>query len=144
MYRNEDIGFIIKLIGDAIETKANQKLKHYDMTLSQGRVLSYLHHRRGMKTSQRDMEEYFQVTHPTIIGILKRLESKGLITSEYDTVDKRIKNVYLTRDHESKSIKASDFQVEMEETLVRGFTAEQISELKEALFTLYRNIENEV
>lgn len=89
------------------------------------------------------MEEYFQVTHPTIIGILKRLESKGLITSEYDTVDKRIKNVYLTRDHESKSIKASDFQVEMEETLVRGFTVEQISELKEALFTLYRNIENE-
>lgn len=143
MYRNEDIGFLIKLIGDAIETRANQKLKHYDMTLSQGRILAYLYSRDGMKTSQKDMEEYFQVTHPTIIGILKRLEMKGFITSEYDTIDKRIKNIYLTEKERKRTRKASLFQNEMEETLLSGLDQDQIGDLKSKLYTVLMNLEAE-
>lgn len=143
MYRNEDIGFLIKLIGDAIETRANQKLKHYDMTLSQGRILAYLYSRDGMKTSQKDMEDYFQVTHPTIIGILKRLESKGFITSEFDTIDKRIKNIYLTDKEKKRTKKASLFQHEMEETLLAGMDHEQIGELKSKLYKVLLNLEGE-
>lgn len=142
MHQNEDIGFLIKLIHDSVEKKTNYELKKLNITLSQGRILAYLHDHMGVKTSQKDIEEYFDVTHPTVIGILKRLENKGLITSEFDDEDKRVKNIYLTQKEESIHQKMSGFQKEMEQRLLNGLTVDQVAELKLQLKTIYSNIQD--
>lgn len=141
MEKKEDLYFLLKLIGDAIETKANNQLKHYDMTLSQGRVLAYLYERRGEKIAQRELEDYFQVSHPTINGILKRLESKGYVQSEVDDLDKRVKNVYLSPDYLGKSLKAAALQKEMEATMTRGIPKNQVEEFRGMLHQMLVNLE---
>lgn len=141
MEKKEDLYFLLKLIGDAIETKANNQLKHYDMTLSQGRVLAYLYERRGEKTAQRELEDYFQVSHPTINGILKRLESKGYVQSEVDDLDKRVKNVYLSPDYLGKSLKATALQKEMEAIMTKGIPKNQVEEFRGMLYQMLVNLE---
>ncbi|MFH5836260.1 MarR family winged helix-turn-helix transcriptional regulator [Proteiniclasticum sp. C24MP] len=133
MDRNTNISFLIKLIGDTIETKANKRLKSHGITLSQGRILAYLYERKTEKTSQKDMEEYFQVTHPTIIGILKRLESKGLIVSEIDEIDKRVRNISLSPEFEGKSAAVLAYQSELEEQILKGISEADTRQLREYL-----------
>jgi MarR family transcriptional regulator, repressor for mepA len=141
MDHNTNISFLIKLIGDTIETKANKRLKPHGITLSQERILAYLYERKAEKTSQKDMEEYFQVTHPTIIGILKRLESKGLITSEVDEIDKRVRNISLSPDFELKSGAVISFQKDMENQMLQEVNEVDRMLLREQLYKLLNNVE---
>ncbi|AOT70338.1 MarR family winged helix-turn-helix transcriptional regulator [Geosporobacter ferrireducens] len=143
MHQNEDVGFLIKLIHDCIERKSNQKLKLFDLTLSQGRVLAYLNERKGLKTSQKDIEDYLEVAHPTVVGILKRLESKGFITSEFDAEDKRVKNVYLTQNEASVHRAMCEFKIQMEQKLLQGLTDTQVEELLYLLNLIYENIQEQ-
>lgn len=141
MEHKEDLYFLLKLVGDAIESRANKRLKHFDMTLTQGRILSFLYERSGEKIAQKDLEEYFQVSHATIAGILKRLELKGYIRCETDTLDKRMKLVSLEPEYKSKSLKAAALQKEIEETLTRGIEELKVNEVRSLLQQMLVNLE---
>lgn len=141
MDHKEDLYFLLKLIGDAIESKANKRLKHYDMTLTQGRILSFLYECSGQKIAQKELEEYFQVSHATIAGILKRLELKGYIHSEMDPLDKRMKIVSLKPEYRTKSLKAAALQKEIEETITRGMEEPQVEETRQILQQMLLNLE---
>ena len=138
----DDIFPWVKIISDCVEKAANQHFKQLNLTLSQARILIYLRGRNGEKTSQKDIEDYFEVTHPTVIGILKRLESKGLITSGFDSEDKRVKNIYLTENEASIYNAMDDFKNTMEQKLMQGLTDVQIQELKALLKSVYENIQD--
>jgi|LFRM01.2.fsa_nt_gb MarR family multiple gene transcriptional regulator MgrA len=140
MYYNEDIGFLIKLVGDTIETTTNQKLKPYDITLSQGRVLAYLNSRNGLKTSQKMLEDYFKVTHPTMIGILKRLVAKELVVSLVDPDDRRIRNIYLNNSKIKKAKIDRILTQNIQSDLLIGFEDDKVTELKEMLKGILHNI----
>lgn len=142
MKTNEEVSFLIKQIHDSVSKKANYQLNKYDVTLSQGRILAYLHQRIGMKTSQKDIEKYLGVTHPTVIGTLKRLEKKGLIKSQIDDEDKRVKNVYLTPKEEFIHQRMQGFQNQMEENLLSGLKEGEIVKLKRILKKIYNNIQD--
>ena len=143
MYLSDDIGLLIKIITECIDRIANQNLKQFDLTLSQGRILLYLRERIGIKTSQKDIEDYFDVTHPTVIGILDRLESKGFIGSEFDSEDRRVKNVHLIPEKEISVYYAmDDFKKTLEQKLLRGLTDVQIKELQSLLKLILNNLQN--
>jgi DNA-binding MarR family transcriptional regulator len=57
--------------------------------------MAFINDRKKANTSQRDLEAFFKVTHPTIIGLLNRLKLKGYIRKEYNDDDRR-KYVFLT------------------------------------------------
>lgn len=141
MKHKEDLYFLLKLVGDAIESRANKKLKHDDMTLTQGRILSFLYERSGEKVAQKDLEDYFQVSHATIAGILKRLELKGYIGCETDPMDKRMKIVYLRPEYKSKSLKAAKLQKEMEAILTKGMEELKVDEVRSLLQQMLLNLE---
>ncbi|MBP2651725.1 MAG: hypothetical protein H6Q74_2550 [Firmicutes bacterium] len=141
MNHSKNIDLMLKLICESIEKTSNQQLKRFDLTLSQGRILGYLHERKGLKTSQKDIEEYFAVTHPTVIGILHRLESKGFITSEFDAEDKRIKNIYLTEKEAPIYLIMSEFRQQVEQKMLRKLTDAQIKELQYLLNIIYNSIQ---
>ncbi|UKI15126.1 MAG: hypothetical protein L6V85_04040 [Clostridiales bacterium] len=50
----------------------------------------------GGKSMQKDVETYLEVSHPTVVGLLSGLESRGLVSCVFDSDDKRMKSVYLT------------------------------------------------
>lgn len=142
MDQKNDVGFLLKHITECIEKTANQYLKQYDLTLSQIRILFFLQERKGIKTSQKNIEDYLNVTHPTVIGILKRLESKGFIESEHNFKDKRVKSVYLKLEKEASVYCVTDgFKKTIEQKLLRGLTDDQIKELQSLLNLVYRNFQ---
>ena len=141
MCPSDDIGFLLKLINECIEKNANQALKPFDLTLSQARILFYLHDHPETLTSQKDLEDFFEVTHPTIIGILNRLEGKGFIWSEHSSTDKRVKNIFLTDKGDNVFVSMDHFRKTNEENMLQDLTDKQIKEFKTLLKIVYKNIQ---
>ena len=96
MNRKCDAGFLIKQIHDALSKRFNDVLKKYDLTISQMYVLKYLRENQNKMVTQKEIEQYLEVSHPTTVGILKRLESKGFIQTEIIKEGRFSKQVVLT------------------------------------------------
>ena len=58
-------------------------LAQMDLTASQGHIMGYLAH-RDQPPCSRDIEEAFRMSHPTVSGLLSRLEKKGFIEFRSD------------------------------------------------------------
>lgn len=96
MEKNNEIGFYICLIDKKIGKYLNEGLKKYDLTKSQHDVLGYLHHTDKKIVIQKDIEEHFHISNPTVTGILNRLEQKGFIERKSNEKDKRVRTIVLT------------------------------------------------
>lgn len=87
---NKPLGYKFKLINEALINSIDAELKPSGLTFSQINLLSYLEDEcRGKAVNLRSIECYFQLTHPTVIGIVSRLEEKGFVTTKTDPGDKR-------------------------------------------------------
>lgn len=135
-----DVGYLLKVIQDNAERHANQMFKPVDLTSSQVRVIKFLRGRKGEKTTQKEIEKYLQVSHPTIVGIVQRLESKGFVTTEFDGADKRNKYVYLTQKEEELFQRMRNSHDAYENLLTKGMTEEEVMQLRDLLEKVYNNV----
>ena len=62
-----------------MEKNLNKELEIIDLTSMQAHVLIYLYKNKNNIINQRDIEREFELTNPTVNGILNRLENKGFI-----------------------------------------------------------------
>jgi MarR family multiple gene transcriptional regulator MgrA len=65
-----------------------------DLTSSQGHIMGFLAHQKTAPCP-KDVEEAFHLSHPTVSGLLARLEKKGFIELRTDPVDRRCKRIYV-------------------------------------------------
>lgn len=93
---NNQIGYLIKNINDKLEAKANADLKEHGLTLAQSRVLAILNERSDTNTTQKELEDLMRVSHPTMVGIISRMESGGFVVSYINPRDRRNKIVAMT------------------------------------------------
>ena len=117
-----DIGFLLKVIQENTERHANQIFKPVDLTSSQVRVLKFLRESGREPVSQKGIEEYLKVSHPTVVGIVQRLEHKGLVRSEFSGRDRRQKYVYRTEKEEELFRQMAAFHQELEHLLTRNMS----------------------
>jgi MarR family multiple gene transcriptional regulator MgrA len=138
-----DVGYLIKQIDECLYRKANQNLKPIDLTLSQVKVLILLREREKTRqlTSHKDIEESLHVSHPTVLGLLRRLEAKGFIRTETGTADRRIRNVFLTQRDASFWDSLRTNQVAMEKLILANFSKEEKDTLRLLLTKLLHNIQ---
>ena len=95
-----------------------------DLTAAQGHIMGYLAHREE-PACPRDIEEAFQLSHPTVSGLLARMEKKGFISLLPDERDRRIKRIYIMETgHKCTEMMHSTIQ-NNEERMVRDFTPEE-------------------
>ncbi len=94
--REKRLGIMIKIIHWHIDQAFNEFLKKDNLTSSQARVIRYLYKHQDQVVVQRDIENFFRVSNPTVSGILNRLEEKGFVSRVTSEEDKRIKIVTLT------------------------------------------------
>ena len=137
---DKNAGYYIKRISDYIEADANRELEQYGLTWSQARVLSFLLNRRDKITIQKDIEDFFEIRHPTVIGILQRMELKGLISSRVDPADKRQRIITVTESALELEQGIEKHRVESEERLTAGMSEPEVAEFKLLLYKIYRNI----
>ncbi len=138
-----DIGFLLKVIQENTERHANQIFKPVDLTSSQVRVLKFLRERGEMPVSQKEIEEYLHVSHPTVVGIVQRLEHKGFVRTEFSGQDKRQKYVYRTEREEELFRQMNNSHRELESLLTKDMSEEQIRELRELLEIVYDNVKGD-
>ena len=89
-----DVGYLIKRINDKLAARADAELKQFNLTMSQCRVFLYLSSRGGQAT-QKEIETFLDVAHPTVVGLVSRMEQSGYVTC-WPCEDGRNKNVKLT------------------------------------------------
>lgn len=93
---NEKASMLIKKTALIVEKKTNAELQAYNMTNTQFRTILFLYYKRDRKIRQIDIENAFGMTNPTVTGILKNLEKKGLVQRIENPDDKRSKLISLT------------------------------------------------
>jgi MarR family transcriptional regulator, repressor for mepA len=138
--KHNNTGFYIKRISEYIESDANRALEQYGITCSQARVLTFLLKRQDKTTIQKDIEKYFEIKHPTVIGILQRMEAKGLIVSSVDPGDKRQKIITLTDSAFKLEKTIADHVEDAEQRMAEGMTEEELETIKQLLYKVYKNI----
>ncbi|MGN0133297.1 MAG: MarR family winged helix-turn-helix transcriptional regulator, partial [Anaerotignum sp.] len=118
---NKGVGYLIKVIHEKIKVKADADLKRHNLTLTQSRVLIYLTERGGEAT-QKEIETFMEVSHPTIVGILSRMEQNGFLTTWMDSENKRNKIVRLTEKALSTGKEITSFIAQNENEMLVSLT----------------------
>lgn len=133
-----DVGYLIKRINDKLAVRADAELKQYHLTMSQGRVFLYLSSRGGQAT-QKEIETFLDVAHPTVVGLVSRMEQNGYVTC-WPCEDGRNKYVKLTPQAE---VIDKDMQENMhanEEMLLAPLSPEDRERLRDLLLTVAEHL----
>lgn len=134
-----DLGFKMKAIYDALGRGANRSFKELDITFSQLSLLSNLMVQGG-QTTQRHLEQLMGVSHPTVVGLVQRLEAKGYVTSFFSVEDARMKIVAITDLGGAVAGRADGHRRLSERAMVRGLSDDEVAQLKSMLDRVYANI----
>mgnify|MGYP000064839127 CR=1 FL=1 len=140
---DEALGLIFKRIFHAVKKDTDNKMKEWELTMSQAIVLEYLNNTPSDNITQKDIEHHFNLQHPTVSGILKRLEKHGFIRTEVNKADRRAKNIFITEKAALVDTRAKKHQALMEETFVKGFSVREIETLRAYLKRVLINVTEE-
>jgi DNA-binding MarR family transcriptional regulator len=103
MSRRTRVDQVERLIGrlfgavDVLQSHFEQCASQLDLTPQQARLLI----NSGSPCSQRDLAQQFSCDASNIVGIVDRLEQRGLVARQPSTHDRRVKQVVLTADGEA-------------------------------------------
>ncbi|MBR2752382.1 MAG: MarR family transcriptional regulator [Lachnospiraceae bacterium] len=137
---NQNIGFLIKVISDRMKALGDNDLREHDLTFSQMQVLAAIEHEGGT-IAQKEIEKILDVSHPTIVGLINRLQDKGFVTCETDETDHRSKIVTLTPKAVSLGRTMREKRDQSERGMLEGLSDEEIGQLNVLLRKLYSNME---
>lgn len=137
---NYHIGRIVKIISIYNEKFLNKKFQELDLTTSQARVLGYLFNNQDRNITTRDLEKHFDLSHPTLVGIIKRLHEKNFINYKDDPNDKRCKYIEITVKTIKTSIRAKKILDLSEEVMSSGLSKEEIENFKRISSKIFDNI----
>ena len=104
------------------------------------RVLGFLAHHQN-RAPQKEIEDFLNVSHPTVVGIINRLEQSGFVERLSDPEDRRSRIVSATEQAQSLSHEIELQIDENERQMVRGLTEQETVELKRMLQVIAKNLE---
>ena len=128
-----------RLLDQAGKQRVDQQFQEMELTAMQSYVLRYLHDRAGEVVYPKDIEQRFHLTHPTVSGLLARLEAKGFIVCTPDPDDRRCKRESTTEKAEQCHLRIRDTFHALEQETLQNFSPEEVQTL---LRLLDRAIEN--
>lgn len=130
----------IKALNRAFHQAANASFADMELTCTQGMLLAYLARHKEETVFPKDLEQFFELSHPTVSGLLNRLEAKGFITVTPDLQDRRCKRIAMTekavqaRERTAAQMAALDLQ------LVSGFTEQEANQFWQLLCRAADNV----
>ena len=128
----------LKMLHCCTDRAITDSLAEMELTAAQGHIMGFLAH-SAEPPCPRDIEEKFHLSHPTVSGILSRLEQKGFLELRPDPSDRRCKRIWVL----PKGMECHDLMhntiLSNEERMVQNFTPQ---EREQFLNLLTRAIEN--
>lgn len=115
---------MLRILHWCTDQSMTSALETMELTAAQGHIMGYLTH-QTQPPCPRDIEKEFQLSHPTVSGILSRLEQKGFIELRTDPDDRRCKRIFIL----PKGQQCHDLMHQTiernEQRIVAGFTPEE-------------------
>lgn len=142
MCDEKNIGFYIKSINNIMEKRFNEVLNSIGITKSQVDILLYIYFngKSNVLITQRNIEKEFNISNPTVTGILNRLEDKGFIKRIINEDDSRYKNIITLDKFNNIVCDVSKKINDSIDKLFEGFSFEDKKILNDLLSKLYNNL----
>jgi len=140
MKEEKILGAYFKSITNALDRKFNRDLESFDLTLSQANILVFLFFSRDREISQTDVQDNFNLSNPTVTGILKRLESKGFIRRRTSHEDGRRNVIELTEKSVNLDKMLIQGMITADDQMTSGFSEQEKILLKTMLKRILKNI----
>ncbi|MDE7219634.1 MAG: MarR family transcriptional regulator [Oscillospiraceae bacterium] len=138
MTQSNSCGLLIKQINDEMRKQANNAMRSQDMTMSQSGALLELNRAPEKQRSLKELEQSLHVAQSTVVGIISRLEQKGLVESFGDATDRRIKLVRITSAGQECVAGAEKHMEEAEKHLLSALTETE----REIFYVLLQKVRN--
>lgn len=132
----------IMLLARTIECCSNRMLEKNGLTCSQMNVIQFLIKcKKNGRTPvfQKNIESCLKLSNPAVSGILRRLETKGLITRRASFSDNRHKEIMLTEAANELEKYIESFIEHNEKILLEGIPENECEKLKENIYMMLDN-----
>lgn len=140
MLPEKAVGPRIKRISNALDRKRTLDMEDMALTSSQGFVLGYLTRHAGEPVTPGELGRHFDLSHPTVTGILQRLEAKGFIRYAEDWGDRRKKRICVTEKALEVHQQVLQRFQETEALITQGMTEREMEDLLALLDRMIENI----
>jgi DNA-binding MarR family transcriptional regulator len=132
-------GHLARVLHACADQAMTAALAEMELTAAQSHILCYITYRKS-PPCPRDIEEAFQLSHPTVSGILSRLEQKDFIELRPDEQDRRCKRIYIRpKGWELDEMMHQTIQA-TEEKIVENFTEEEKAQFADLLQRAIHNM----
>ena len=133
-------GHLVRILHWCCDQTMTEALNKMDLTASQGRLMAFVAHRGQQPTYARDVEQALHLTHPTVSGLLSRLEQKGCVELITDPDDRRSKRIVISEKGLACHERMHAVIIENESRIVQGFTEEEKTLLAQFLQRAIENV----
>jgi len=120
---SQDPVFLINKLAHTMSNELERRLRVYDVTTSQWKVLRLLGEQEGR--SQVEIQEMLGLEGATVTGILQRMVRQGLAQRRIDPLDKRVQRVYLTEHSRALTLILDSVLGEVSAMALKGFTSDE-------------------
>lgn len=132
-------GHLVRILGTCTDQAMTNALASMDLTAAQGKIMGYISH-SPQPPCPRDIEEAFHLSHPTVSGLLSRLEKKGFLEFRPDENDRRSKRIYLLPKGQELNETMHQTILSTEAQLVQGFSEEELATFQDLLTRALHNM----
>ena len=87
-------GHLARILHWCVDQTMTRSLEEMDLTAAQGQIMGCIAH-CAQPPCPRDVEEQLHLSHPTVSGLLSRLERKEFLALRPDPTDRRCKRIYI-------------------------------------------------
>lgn len=133
---------MLRILHQSISQTMTNALAKMELTSAQGHIMGYLAHQKE-HLCPRDIEGKFCLTHPTVSGLLSRLEKKDFIELRPDSDDRRCKRIYILPKGWECHENMNNTILENEARIVQGFSEEEKAQFADFLARAIRNMGGE-
>ncbi len=137
---SDDIGMLFKQVDEKLKKKGNADFASLGITMSQIHVMHFISIQHQKKTTQKELEDFCGVSHPTINGILKRLEEKEFIETTITANGRLSKEVRLTDKGSALLKETRKSKSSAEKMLTKDFTKQEMETLRGMLKKIIYNL----
>lgn len=117
-------GHRLRILHWCTDQAVTNALAEMELTSAQGRIMGYLGMRKDAPCA-KDIEEAFHLSHPTVSGLLGRLEKKGFVEFRPDGEDRRCKRIHILPKGRACNEMMHETIRAIEERLVDGFADQE-------------------
>lgn len=132
-------GYMLRVLHSTTSQMITEALAGMDLTSSQGHIMGFIAH-CSRPPCPKDIEENLQMSHPTVSGLLSRLEKKGFLELRQDPDDRRCKRIYILPKGEACNETIHSTIMGFEKKMVDGFSANDKQEFTMLLTRAMRNL----